>query len=242
MHATELPLSAPAPSAPEDPAEREAARVALEGTPLQRATMAYRALRALVADPDDTKQVFYVGLLVNRGTYPTFLARFTTDDEGARLLRERPAIDRSTVDYDALRAMPATTLGGAYARFLDAHGLDPDLFQSPPGMPEVPAYISQRMRQVHDLWHVLTGYETDVAGEVALQAFTWGNTGMASAAAVTLAAGVRFSVTDPRIVRMAVEGYRDGRRAKFLAPIRVEDHFSRELDAVRAEWGIRAVA
>ena len=34
------------------------------------------------------------------------------------------------------------------------------------------AYLAQRMRQTHDIWHVLTGYATDVAGEVQLQAFT----------------------------------------------------------------------
>lgn len=225
-----------------DAAEREAARLALEGTPVERATMAVRALRALMEDPEDTRQVFYVGLLVNRRTYPEFLARFTTDDEGARLLRERPAIDSAHVDYDALRALPASTLGGAYARFLDAHGLDPDLFQPPPGLPEVPAYISQRMRQVHDLWHVLTGYGTDVAGEVGLQAFTWGNTGMASAAMVALVGGLRTFAKEPGIVRMVVEGVANGKRARFLAPLRIEDHFCRELEDVRREWGIRIAA
>jgi ubiquinone biosynthesis protein COQ4 len=221
-----------------DADEREASRLAVHGTPIERARVAYRAVRALMANPDDTRQVFYIGLVVNRRTYPSFLARFTTDDEGARLLRERPAIDSKHVDLDALRALPETTLGGAYVRYLDANGLDPDLFQPPPGLPEVPAYISQRMRQVHDLWHVLTGYGTDVEGEVALQAFTWGQTGMASAAVVTLAGGVRVAVTKPRIVLEALEGYRRGAKARFLPPIRIEDHFARELDELRAEWGI----
>lgn len=225
-----------------DAVEREAARLAIEGTPLERAAMAARAMRRLIADPDDTRQVFYVGLLVNRRTYPLFLARFTTEDEGARLLRDRPSIDRAHVDYDALRALPETTLGGAYARFLDANELDPDLFQAPPGLPEVPAYIAQRMRQVHDLWHVLTGYGTDVAGEIALQAFTWGNTGMASAKAVALLGGLKLAAKDPPALKLAAEGYVNGRRARFLAPIRIEDHFARSLDELRAEWNIRAAA
>ncbi|MDQ3037792.1 MAG: ubiquinone biosynthesis protein COQ4 [Myxococcota bacterium] len=222
----------------EDAAEREASRLAMHGSPLERARMAYRATRALIADPDDTRQVFYIGLLVNRRSYPSFLARFTLDDEGARLLRERPAIDSTHVDFDALRALPETTLGGAYVRYLDANGLDPDLFQPPPGLPEIPAYIGQRMRQVHDLWHVLTGYRTDVAGEVALQAFTYGQTGMTSSAVVALAASARFALTSPHLVRMALEGYRRGGKARFLASIRIEDHFARDLEELRAEWGI----
>lgn len=222
----------------EDEGEREAARLAMHGTPLERARTAYRAMRALIADPDDTRQVFYIGLVVNRRSYPQFLARFTADDEGARLLRDRPAIDSRHVDLDALRALPETTLGGAYVRYLDANALDPDLFQSPPGLPEVPAYIGQRMRQVHDLWHVLTGYRTDVTGEIALQAFTWGQTGVASAALVAVVASARYAITQPHVVRMAWTGYRRGAKARFLASIRIEDHFARDLEELRAEWGI----
>lgn len=32
------------------------------------------------------------------------------------------------------------------------------------------AYVIQRMRQVHDFWHVLFGCHTDVFGEIALKA------------------------------------------------------------------------
>jgi ubiquinone biosynthesis protein COQ4 len=224
----------------EDAVEREAGRLALEGTPLERATMAARALRALIADPDDTKQVFYLGLVLNRGSYPRFLARFTTDDEGARLLRDKPSIDSRHVDYEGLRALPDGTLGREYVRFLDERGLDPDLFQPPPGLPEVPAYIGQRMRQVHDLWHVLTGYGSDVSGEIALQAFTWAQTGAASAALVTLAASARFGVSDPKVLGLAVEGFVRGRRARFLAPLRIEDRFARPLDEVRRDLALVA--
>lgn len=224
----------------EDAEEREAARRALHGTPIERTATAIKAIRALLADPEDTRQVFYIGLVMNRGKYPQFLARFTFDDEGARLLRERPAIDTAHVDFDALRALPDGTLGREYTRFLDAHGLDPDLFQPPPGLPEVPAYIGQRLRQVHDLWHVLTGYETDVEGEVALQAFTWAQTGMPSAAMLAIVAGARFWPSKPGIAARAVEGFRRGSRARFLPPLRIEDHFERPLEDVRRELGLAA--
>jgi ubiquinone biosynthesis protein COQ4 len=204
--------------------------------------MAWRALRALLRDPNDTKQVFYLGLLVNWSRYPAFLARLTLDEEGARLLREKPAIDSRRVDLEALRELPADTLGGAYVRFLDRRGLDPDLFQAPPGLPEIPAYVAQRMRQVHDLWHVLTGYDTDIRGEIGLQAFTWAQTGMPSAALIAIGGALRFGARDPRIVAVVVDGYRRGRRARFLPPLRLEDHFARKLADVRRDLGIEAVA
>lgn len=221
-----------------DPGEREAARIALEGSALQRARLAITSLRKLLRDPDDTRQVFYLGLASSYASYPRFLARFLSTDEGARLLRERPGIDSAHVDFDALRALPADTLGGAYVRFLDTHGLDPDLFQAPPGLPEVPAYISQRLRQVHDLWHVLTGYPTDVEGEIALQAFSWAQSQMPAPAMITLGGLARFGWREPRYVGRAIGGYRRGRRARFLGSVRFEDHFTRKLDDVRAELGI----
>ena len=33
------------------------------------------------------------------------------------------------------------------------------------------AYVELRLSQTHDLWHVITGFDTMVAGEIGLQAF-----------------------------------------------------------------------
>lgn len=39
------------------------------------------------------------------------------------------------------------------------------------------AGVSGRMRDTHDLWHVLTGYSGDVLGETALLGFIFAQTG-----------------------------------------------------------------
>jgi ubiquinone biosynthesis protein Coq4 len=41
-------------------------------------------------------------------------------------MAERPELSREHVDYDRLRGLPDTTLGGAYARHLDVNGLSAD--------------------------------------------------------------------------------------------------------------------
>lgn len=218
--------------------EADAAKIALGGSFLERSRLGARALVDLLREPEDTTRVFVLGLLVSRRAYPQLLARITLDDRGARLLRERPAIDRAHVDFERLRALPASTLGGAYVRYLDAKNLDPDLFQAPPGLPEVPAYIAMRMRQVHDLWHVLTGYDTDVPGEILLQAFTWAQTDAPSAMLVTLGGLARFGATERGLFVRVIDAYRRGRRAEFLAPLWLEEMWERPLDEVRAELGI----
>ena len=160
--------------------EIDAARIAIEGRPHERARLAVRSLRHLLRDPDDTVQVLLFGLAVNAGRLPQLLTRIAMADGGIELLRERPTLDSHTVDLARLRTLPPTTLGGAYVRHLDDHHLDPDLFQPPPGLPEVPRFVAQRLRQTHDVWHVLTGYAPDVEGELALQGFTFAQIGMPS--------------------------------------------------------------
>ena len=216
--------------------EADAARIALTGSVVGRFRVGAAALRRLLADPDDTKQVFLLGIVANGPAFPQFLARFTESSDGARVLAERPTIDGKVVER--LRALPATTLGGAYARYLDENGLDADLFQAPPGLPEPIAYIAKRVRQTHDLWHVLTGYHPDVPGEVALQGFTFAQTRLPSSALIAVLGTLKWSYARPDMVALTADGFRRGKHAAFLAPIYWEDRFERDLDDVRRELGV----
>ena len=216
--------------------EEDAARAALAGTRAERAKIAARALRNLLRDPDDTKQVFLLGLVANAARYPRLFAKFATSAEGAALLRERPAIDGKALAE--LRKMPPETLGGAYARYLDDNGLDPDLFRAPPGLPPDAAYLAQRMRQTHDVWHVLTGYRPDVPGEVALQGFTYGQTGMPSAGLIALAGCLKWARKRSGLARMTWDGYRRGKKAAFLPSVRWEELWGERVEEVRRRLGI----
>jgi ubiquinone biosynthesis protein COQ4 len=228
------------PSSQEQAAELDAARIALSGTTLERARLAARSLYNLLRDPDDTQQVFLLGLATSRRAFPELLARICIEEEGARLIHEQPAIDSRSVDYAALRMLEGGTLGREYVRFIDDHHLDPDLFQRPPGIPEIPGYVSQRLRQVHDVWHVLTGIRPDVPGEVALQAFTYAQTGAPLSLLIALFGSLRFSLAHPGIAGGAMVAYRRGKRAAFLPVVRVEDMWALPLSEVRARLRIVA--
>lgn len=216
--------------------EVDAARIAMSGGGRDRARLAARSLVRLFRDPDDTVQVLLFGLAVNAGRLPQLLARIAMADGGLDLLRDRPTIDSSTVDFARLRQLPPTTLGGAYARYLDDNHLDPDLFQPPPGLPEVPRFIAQRLRQTHDIWHVLTGYAPDVPGELALQAFTFAQIGMPSS---LLIATLGTPVKAPAAWRRVWDGYLRGRDAAFLAAVRFESMWDRPVEDLRRELRIR---
>jgi len=217
--------------------ELDAARVAMFGTAWERVSLGVRALRRLFRDPDDTTQVLLAGLALSAPFFPALLARIERSAEGRRILAEAPTIDSHTVDFEHLRTLPATTLGGAYARYLEDNGLDPDLFQPPPGLPPAPRFIAQRMRQTHDVWHVLTGYRPDIAGELALQGFTFAQLRMPTSLFIaTLGTALRA----PGEARRVLDGYRRGREAAFLPVIRFEDHWERPLEEVRRELSVRS--
>ncbi|MEM9691962.1 MAG: Coq4 family protein [Myxococcota bacterium] len=219
-------------------AERHASHVAQHGTVGDRLKLALRAGYRLLSDPNDTHQVFLLGLVVNRPAVPTFLTRFVSDERGWRLMQENRTIDRANVDYDALRRLPADTLGGAYARFLDQNGLSPDMFQPPPGLPYPLTYLAKRMRQTHDLWHVVTGYSTDVHGEIALLSFYHGQTGMPLTRLIAIFGCLKFGRHRPSIFAEAWRGYRRGQRAAFLPPTPWEELWERPLRDVREMLGL----
>jgi len=215
--------------------EAEAMRIAIQGTRFQRLSTGLKAFGRLLLNPDDTTQIFLMGIVLNAPMFPELLLRMMTSDEGVRLVEERPVINSQTVDFDALRRLPRATLGGAYVRYLDENKLDPDLFKPPPGLPAVPRWVVTRVRQTHDVWHALTGYGPDVPGELSLQAFTYGQLGMPSAVMVaTLGTLTRA----PRSMRSVMRGYRRGKAAKFLPVVRFESMWQRPLEEVRRELDI----
>ncbi len=215
--------------------EALAIRIALQGSRAQRLATGFKALARLIKNPDDTTQVFLMGIVLNAPMFPELLLRIMTCEEGPALVHERPLISTETVDFGLLRKLPASTLGGAYARYLDNNQLDPDLFKPPPGLPEVPRWIVTRIRQTHDVWHALTGYGPDVPGELALQGFTYGQLGMPSALLVSTLGTLTRS---PRSIAMVLRGYRRGKAAAFLPVVRFESMWSRPLEDVRRELAI----
>ena len=202
---------------------------------------ALRALAHVLADPEQTDQVLVFSTYANAGTSHARALRFLESPEGQLLFSERRAINSHTLDVDALGRLPEGTLGHAYARFLRSHGLTPEVFDEPPReiRDERVQYVIQRARQTHDLWHVVTGCETDAAGEIALQAFTFAQVHAPSTGILAVLGAVRGIRERPSLPREVARAYRDGRRAKALLAFPWEDHWATPLDEVRALLGVR---
>ena len=199
-----------------------------------------RALFNLAVDPSRLEQVFVIGESLNAHRIPEMLERLQADPETRRLLEERPRIDSAHVDFAALGRLPEGTLGREYVRFLNDNGITPDVFKMPDIGDERMAYVMMRIRQTHDLWHVLTGYTPDVTGEVLLQAFTFAQLRAPSALAIAAMGTLRFGWRKPRFFTRLRAAFRGGKATKKLAAFRWEDHWAEPVSKLREDLGCPA--
>jgi ubiquinone biosynthesis protein COQ4 len=206
----------------------------------ERWRRALKALTRVMTNPDETDQVLLFVGYANAGTIARRQAALAGDAEWEQLYLDHPAIDSRTIDIPTMAALPTGTLGRAYADFLIANHLTPDVFDGPPaGVPDPRvAYAIQRMRQTHDLWHVITGHNTDFAGEIRLQAFTYAQLGAPASGILAAVGSVRGTRHHPALAAEALAAYRAGKRAKRFATYRYEDNWMTPLAVVRAQLNV----
>jgi ubiquinone biosynthesis protein COQ4 len=201
----------------------------------QRARTVVRTLATLARDPGRLDQVLVLAQTVNLPAVARAMDRLEHDQAGQALLAEQPRIDRAHVDLDALRRLPDGTLGREYTRFLDDNGITPDAFESLPdvGDPRA-AYVMLRLRQTHDLWHVLTGFAPDVRGEILLQAFTYAQTRAPSALIIAMFGTLRWAFKWPGQGKALRDAFERGQRTGRLATFRWEEHWVTPVSELRA--------
>lgn len=212
---------------------------------------AVRAVRALLNDPDSTQHAFEVAYALDGDLAGRRLEIFLEHPEGRRLYFERPCLLSVLRDREVLAALPEASFGRAYLAYMEQNGFDPvalsDLRKRSDPVADRDAggeWFAERADLMHDLWHALTGYGADGAGEAALLSFSLAQYGTRSNALLTLGAGLegwrRLRRRDwPAYLLCA---YRRGHRAAHLDLLRYEELLPLPLDAVREAVGLEPPA
>lgn len=142
--------------------------------PIQKVVVSWKMLRAglkVVKDPSKLDEIIDIAdtlFHTQRPMVEAMVKDVGQYEQGRSALVEMPRV--GDVRVTRLQAMPAGSLGRVLGDFLSARQLDPAAL--PVRQANDPAeWLNAHLYETHDLWHVVTGFETDVAGELGLQAF-----------------------------------------------------------------------
>jgi ubiquinone biosynthesis protein COQ4 len=204
-------------------------------------------MEALSANPDDTAQAIRAIAAMSGNSPERCFRRFRKSQQGERILREKRELYDVLSDLGGLGAMPEGSLGRAIWAFysteqISAQGLrgaseeavgEGGFFAGDDDR----ARFARRLREMHDVFHVVTGYGRDVRGEIACLSFTFAqtkNTGIGYLALRVLR-GAGWSSEMGRLIRQA---FWRGRRAQWLVAQDWEALLPLPLEQVREELGV----
>lgn len=166
------------------------------------------------------------------------LARFLDRLEGQALLASRESLPGALADHGSLGSLPEGSLGRAFLAFSERHGLNArKLVESQHQMSRdhamldpVRQWANDRFTVMHDLWHVLAGYDATNAGESALMCFSLPQRANDRALPIFIVMSLLTGRISPR---NALEAIRRGRRAVYLWSQPFEALLPEPLAAVR---------
>ena len=212
-----------------------------------RPLTALRAFQRLIRDKEDTVQVFRImqalsGRSVSRG-YQRMLATM----EGGRQAFLHEELAHKLDDPVWLALFQPGTVGATYRAFREARGFSAD------GLAEVEREVvpfidaphpviwySRRLRDIHDIWHVLTGYGTDALGEACVVSFSYGQTRNLGFAFIGCGAAreIQREVRSVPARRAVWQAWRNGKAARWLPGLDYEALFEQPLEDVRRRLNI----
>jgi ubiquinone biosynthesis protein COQ4 len=206
---------------------------------------AWRQVRLLWrGHPEDALDAAYaIKDALGGRTDERLLGRMLAHPIGRELVARRPDLPALLSDHDALARLPEGSFGRAYLAFCQRHRINAaSLVESENRMSRdfghldpLRQWFSDRLTVLHDLWHVLGGYDATHPGESAMICFS-------------LPQGLTYRPMPVFVVmlllaghltpRRALEAFRRGRCAAFLVAQPYEELLGQPLEAVRHRLGL----
>jgi ubiquinone biosynthesis protein COQ4 len=192
----------------------------------------------LAINPSRLKNVFEIGDMVNN----TMIER--NKEKAVKLIYDNaPGLDelfeegyKARYSLEALSKMPDNTLGYAYAKHmydnnlqvLDYQGKERDKYQ----------FFFTRLRQTHDILHVMTGFNTDNLGEVGLEGFYIGQATLPNVYYLMIARMSHILLDDKIFeaqlyLQTVTKGFQMGKNAEKVLGLRWEEMWLEDINILR---------
>ncbi|MFN7054667.1 Coq4 family protein [Hyphomonas sp.] len=210
---------------------------------------AWRHMQKLIANKEDTEQVFHIIEALNGRSFEKNFKTFIESPEGPRLLKERQYLPPLLDDHSWIEKLPEGTVGRAYIEFMRREGLsaqglveESEKFRSKAReFDDDYLWYANRLRDTHDLFHVLSGYNRDALGEASLLAFTYSQNpgpGVLFIAFMGCRTIAKHAPKEARIMDCFREGKRNGAKAQKIMRQDIIALMHEPLEAARARLGI----
>jgi ubiquinone biosynthesis protein COQ4 len=198
------------------------------------------SLAAFLKNPTELTSVFGVARSLQGSPLATQMQRhLLANPQMAELVVTlwRPA----PIDLAQLSALPVGSLGRTYAEQLQSQGLTPESLIDPSPISSPAQYITHRLRETHDIVHVLTGFGTDGVGELGLQAFNLAQV-RSPLALLLIFGGLLGTLQNDEplepLLRSLARGFELGLAAQCLISFKLEEGWGRPLMEWRSELGL----
>ena len=206
---------------------------------------ALRSLQKLLADKEDTRQVFEIMRALSGDAIPRAYDRLLTLPEGGRMAFEHAEFAERLTDDAWLDSLPEGSVGAAYRHFIRTEQISADGLaeisregETEIDAPHPHAWMARRARDVHDVWHILSGYHRDALGEACLVSFSYPQTKSLGWVIIALGAASRARKSEYPMLKAMWQGYRRGKAAGWLLGQDYERLMAEPLEAARKRLNI----
>lgn len=197
-------------------------------------------LRQFLQHPDDLKSVYAVAASIQGSPMAAQMMRHMASQPGiAAMIQDnwRP----EAINLDALEMLPAESLGHCFATQLKRQGITPNDLIDPSPITNDKEFIIHRLKETHDIVHVLTGFGIDGIGEIGLQAFNLAQNRSPLAVLLIFGSMLQTLQEDESLedlLHALSRGFEMGLKAKCVVSYRLEDGWERPLVEWREELNL----
>lgn len=199
----------------------------------------FHSIPAVVAPEHNIASLIRLGNTVSKSrAFRASLREVQKDSAAAKLINERysPGIPR----VDELLAYPSESLGHALGCFLKKNDFTPYPVPDMNSLsPE--AYFRERWREIHDILHVVWGYETSLIGEACINIHMAAQTQMPMCLLIPIGVILKTMISSPREMVPLMDGiaaaWHRGLTGVNPIGVRWEELFESDLQVVREMVG-----
>jgi ubiquinone biosynthesis protein COQ4 len=204
-----------------------------------------RSLYKLHKDPKNLDEIFEIMRILNRNSHKKNYYKLLKTDDGGKVAYFRDELEPKLMDKAWLASLPEHSLGSVYLKWIQQEKISAEQLANASlrrvedfKKPHPYFWTARKIRDCHDIWHVLCGYGTNKIGESCLVAFTYTQTGGKGWLLVALNA--LFTVLKKGkgkkkwlALAAILEGFKRGRKAIYLLSVDYDTLFHMNINEAR---------